>query len=191
MHQPENFIFFLLAAVALDILFRLIAYGRIDSIAIDIAIFSAIYSGLHLQTVAGGTGDQIGSEILRFFFGLIVVLVLAGLHGHLRDRTRAQVRNVFNDLRSNLTNNPTAINLLDAQQPIIEEVTDLTFWPANPKKRDRRRKVRDELCTSGLDPQGLVTEDTFLLPPTFRWLFLAVFFLLAVVSIMIPLWDRF
>ncbi len=83
----------LLIAVGVDIGVRELAFKQVESIAIDIAIFSLVYSAIELaQADDGALGNY-----LKVFGGLLVLVLATLLHTWLRDQTDENVHRVITD----------------------------------------------------------------------------------------------
>jgi hypothetical protein len=172
----------LLLAAALDLLFRWLAFGRLESVAIDIALFSWLY-GLIRSFESADEGFEWNQ---RLGIGLMILLVLLVIHLWLhRERLRRKLEEVFDDIHQNVSGD----NLAEAANRFKRVATfaiDVAFIEMKMGKRERRDDFADALKAVGLDTNPEISGSSFLLPAKLRWAMIAVFFVLGLVSVMVP-----
>lgn len=175
----------LLTFAGLDILFRSLAFGRIESAAIDIAIFSWVYSCLKLLDQLLYPGTALNMWIIRSFCSLIVLLGLVMLHKYLRNKFEKVIRGVFSNLNSTLMSIEKK-DLLRVEESLAVWAIDLALLESKPDKKDRRSELIRILKDSKLDPNNILNKDPFLLGFNLRRSMIAVFLILGVIAILIP-----
>lgn len=168
-------------AVAIDILLKWQAFGRIESIAIHISSFSTLYC---LIKSIQGKGDYFG---IKFIISLVVLLALTALHTFLKLRIHTEIDNVFDDLSEKTTDETLKSKIL-AQKIIATYAIDIALSKKRMGKLDRRRRTIKSLREMGFDPGGnILDEDTFLLAKAWRIFMIFLFAILGSISVIIPI----
>ena len=73
------------------------AFGQVESVALDVALFSAVYSAIEFVTESAEADEASPGAGYKFGAGVVVLFLLAGWHRWLKDETRARVRHVIAD----------------------------------------------------------------------------------------------
>jgi hypothetical protein len=158
---------FLAGAVVADIICREMAFRRVESVAIDAALFSWLYSCLKLLE----TVDSVWKT--RAACGFIVLGSLVILHSILRQHLSDRLEEVFHDLSKNIAQ-PDRKDLLSAVQAIAVWAIDVALWKTKWGKKRRRETLLTALQQANLDPSGILEEDSLLLPLTLRYGMIAI-----------------
>jgi hypothetical protein len=175
---------FLIPAVLLDLAFRWIAFKRVESVAIDVSIFSCIYSALEFLKDNPSLSHSWGVKTLILLF---IVLFLSIMHMWLKIQLDEKITDVFEQLQLNLV----AANLKDAvasQHAIANWAIDVALLGNKPGKRKRRARITSELKNQGLDPKNHLNDDSFLLPRWLRILSAVAFGIGAIASIYVVIY---
>lgn len=189
----------ILFVIALDLGLRYFAFKRLESAAIDAAIFSAIYCGVELARAIfdDGTLYETQSWAIRIAVAIACLVALILLHRDLEDRlgslVEARIKLLERQQRRTRRNQGHGDReaYLDVVIPVLKRSVLLTFsGPETPKwiregKRNWRTEVAELLnfLSSG---QPTTTETDLLLPRMYRYAGAAAFFLLAAVAIVTP-----
>jgi hypothetical protein len=181
--QTLYLLLFLLVAVSLDLAFRWLAFGRVESIAIDVAIFSLLYSCLKLMAESGEKSHAWG---IKAMIGLVLVAGLTLIHKWLKGKLDDRVENTFLGLQNNLSNGQSK-DMVQVQHRLVTQAIDLALLKSKPGKRERREKIIEAVQAAHLDPKGVLNEDSFLLEKRLRVLGWLMFVVGGGISIVIPL----
>ncbi len=187
----------LLGFVAIDLLFRWIAFGQVESVAIDVAVFSFVYSGIELLSKADcgskPTGDcpGLGSVFdiaVRVVAGLVVFLLLAVLHR----AAASQQTDVLDDFRERVEE----LEGTDHFRHLFEVGDKALLVALSPRKEGKQRR-RERFLRALLD---VLTQDDakafvrrpeaeteLLMTQEKRYQFLGAFAALGLASLFIPI----
>jgi hypothetical protein len=153
----------LVVAVAIDLSIRYLAFGDVESVAIDAALFGAVASGLELARQVSANGPEISQWVQRTGWGLLFTLVLAGAHKMLKDTLHANARERLQVAANDASG--VAKNALHHIPNVVIMVIQLTFIPEWRRgKTGRRNSLATYLNT--LSPKSGFTEEHFRLR---RW----------------------
>jgi len=180
---PEvSYLLIFLGVIIIDLGGRWMAFGRVESIAIDVALFSGLFS-LH-NLMLSEAEPKIW--LFRMFSGIIVLGALIAFHSYLRNRLEIHVNNLFLRLINNAKDANLA-KLIGVEQVMAKWSIDLALWDNKYGKKERRKKIIDVLHKTGLDTENDLADKDLLLPPGLRRLSILIFILLGAFSLVIPL----
>ncbi len=140
------------AVVAIDLLVRWSAFGQVESVALDVALFSAVYSAIEFVTELAEADEASPGAGYKFGAGVVVLFLLAGWHRWLKDETRARVRHVIADaiacveLQPNKGRGQTrsAPSRLRSLEEVAEHVVLVAL--SAPRIREGKARRREELA---------------------------------------------
>lgn len=185
LENSATLLTYLLGAVGIDLLFRWLAFERTESIAIDISIFSAVYSLIELLRAGPDQPPWKTPTLL----GVVVLCGLAVLHRILASELKEKIEETYKALQENMPD-PVNKDVINANIPVAKYaivVALSTSWIRMGKTR-RRKNIIEALRKADLDPKGILDlEKSFLLPKKLRRWMILVFFLGGLVSVAIPL----
>lgn len=190
----------LIGAGAVDLALRWISFGRIESVALDLSIFTFLYS-LVSWVWHNSTKSDWGPKTL---IGLGCVVGLTSAHGLVyRTRLRGEL---LRSLTDRITDAVNAESREVARQlgQLLERVIPLTIELSEDGIRKGKRRIRQEsadlvnalLPQLGATQEGLerlaISEKSFLLPFRTRFPVSILFLVLGVVSLVTPAvsWGR-
>lgn len=187
-----NLLIYLLGAVGMDLLFRWVAFERIESLAIDISIFSAVYSFFEMLKAADGHSPW----RMPTLFGFICIFGLSALHRFLTSQLKETIEDTYKTLQQKMTD-PNKKDVINLNIPVAKYSIMVELWPevssftllswVRMGKAKRRMNIIEALRQAELDPTGYLREESFLLPLGLRKLMLPIFFLGGAISVAIPL----
>lgn len=181
-------IIFLAIAVLLDLALRWLAFGRIESVAIDIAIFSMLYSLINYLSEAFRKGDNILEWGIKFILGLLLVLGLSATHLHLKNELREKIEKVFEDLQNKLENAGRKDRIPDLHALAIYAI-DVALVARKPGKKKRRARILHAIKRLELDPTGILSDESFLLDLKLRKLIIIIFIIAGLIAVLIPIFP--
>jgi hypothetical protein len=187
----------LAGATIADLMLRYFAFGRFDSVAIDIAFFTTAYSGVEVgKYLDSQESERIWLE--RFGWGAVCLLLLGAAHVFFRLRVEDQARAIVNTVSVGISKLPrTSAAVKDrrrqelkAAEPLIVRsvlltiVTNDTPERVREGKTDWRAQAADFLNTFGVEK--VVHQSDFLLPIWHRRALLVAFFVLGAIALIAP-----
>jgi len=182
--------YFIVIAIAFDLLIRWISFSRVESVAIDTAVFSMVYSLINLLTEIFSKGNRTLEWGLKTIFGFLIALGLASLHRYLLKRLEDKIFLEMRKLQHALPNGGKKDQMLDLA-PVIQYATDLALVAWKKGKKDRREIINLAIKGLGLDPNNIIDKKTLLLNKDLRVFMLIIFFFGGFISILIALWKYY
>lgn len=171
----------LLGLALLLLALRYMAFGRVESSAIDISLFSFAYVAIAMLEE---TSTDLNSKHLLFSGLFLVASVL--LHAYLRERLKRKIKRTVARLKPNLKDDE--LRLVDSFANVLEWSVDVALViKQKPGKEERRKELIEVFAKANLDPaQSLDPQVDLLLPAGLRKWMLAAFIVLGTISILIP-----
>ncbi|MHB8581525.1 MAG: hypothetical protein ACYDA4_16905 [Ignavibacteriaceae bacterium] len=181
---------FLVIAAAIDLIARWIAFERIDSIAIDISIFSLLVTAIEMLKYNVNTNNI---WAVKFIMGLAVLLGLISLHRWLCTKLDDKVRDSFNSFYNSISNNAAQAYLFE-QSIIVQYAIDVALSERKYGKKARREKITKAINTTvkklhGGDPISdgvMLSQESLLIEKQFRRWMILVFAGGGLIAIFIP-----
>lgn len=190
-----------------DLIFRYLAFGRLESIALDIAFFATAYNFAEFigAIVDARRGITVDTEAVwqwtqRVGLSIILLLILVFLHRALSRAVEAQANRVFDRAAESLSVRER--KLLDSARPALERSVLLTFvgtqWTESLRLREGKLNWRSEVADvlnnviapanarRKNNPVEHVRPDEFLLPRRTRMIALAGFAVLGTFALLTP-----
>lgn len=135
--------------VGADLLARWSAYGRVDSIALDIWIFGTVDALTRLLMVA--PRQDVAGELM-LGIGFVGVLVTAGIHRLVLERTRDRMGRLVDDLKQPFVadNHADKLILFDRLQRVLERNMQVDLTGRKRGKRERRTEWAELICALGV-----------------------------------------
>jgi hypothetical protein len=174
------------SALAFDLSIRLWSFDEFESVSIDAALFTTIYSAFK---VGGAALDSTaltdpGEWWVKFVLGLACVLVLSRIHSRMYAELDQYIKQRMTYLAGKLsTRKPDQKRALERFAPLIKHFVLLTFVRSPEKntlfrqgKRERRRLMVEYVGGVAPDLKEEVRREDFLLPFARRRFGLVAFF---------------
>ena len=183
--------------VAIDLVVRWNAFGQVESVALDIALFSAVYSAIEFVSELAEADAASPGAGYKLLAGVLVLIVLAGWHRWLKDETRMLVRHVITQAIVCIESQPnqgrgqkrSAPSRLRSLEEVAEHVVLVAL--SAPKIREGKKRRRDELAEYINLVHGhadcTISGEAFLLPLGVRRRALLGFAFLSAISFLIAL----
>ena len=93
----------LVLVVAVDLIMRRIAFDNTDLVTVDIVLFSCLYSAVKLLELESASKES-HDWAIKFFAGLVILLVLVFLHRKMHILKDRKIDSVFDSLLNCLQN---------------------------------------------------------------------------------------
>jgi hypothetical protein len=164
----------LVGAVSVDLAIRYFAFGHLESIAIDTALFTSAYSaGRALDLWGPHLTPQLTHWAIRTAISLFVLIVLTTVHAVFRRRLDDQVRDLLSTLKPK-TKSDAGVAQLEAAKKVVIRAVLLTFEVRSGDKVARQGKLawRKDVAefVNTLTPKGAqdIRQSQLLLPSSQR-----------------------
>lgn len=164
-----------------DIIFRLIAYNRIDSVSLDICIFSTVHS----LFLALADQSHAWNYIVRFIFAFLLTLVAVICYRQLLENSQDDLEKTF--LAKEKTIRSDRYVVFSRYQHAVIPLIEPDIFETRPSKKRVRRgfaELANQIDIGSFDADG----DDFRVPKKkFKMLYIFSFFIFPVVSVLIAI----
>ena len=178
--------------VIIDLVLRYFIFGRLESAAIDIALFTTIYC---IVEVARSFGEEsfnrheLAYWCIKLTISAISMIILGAFHMRSERELERVVEDVINDTR-NKTKDAQAKQLLDAAKPLITRSILVSFTPPESMLRLGKRNWRAEAAhlmnlISALKSKDELQQEDLTLPQSTRYSGLILFGFLSALCVLI------
>ena len=191
--------------VFFDLGIRYLVFRRLESIAVDVAIFSAVYSGVEwfrLSLDPGSGSQSAGSDQkdwpIRTVIALVCLGILAAVHRDAQEDVNKSIRRTLHHIEHSSRDEPSVVSG-SAQQmdkrwedfgEIVERSVPLTFsGPEYPRwLRGGKREWREQVSSTlgWLFPQVPVEQTELLLGARRRFVLAMLFAAVGLVALVSP-----
>lgn len=169
----------LMLAVAIDMLLKWLAFGRLESIAIHLSSFITLYC--LIENLKGNK-----DFFWNFIISLLILLILTVLHTFLRIKVAEEIDSKFDELLKDA--DPNLKDKIVAQKNIARYAIDIALSKKRVGKLKRRQRVIQSLKEIGFDKTGrILNEDAFLVSRRMRISMMILFTLLGFIAVLIPI----
>ena len=127
----------LILAAAFDLGIRWLAFRRVESVAIDVAIFSAMYSSVRTME---SVGDDIRVWAIKTGLAIVVLIGLSVLHRILKDEFDARIKAVFDKAAKGVVERDV-LELITSQSRVAVLALDLSLSREGKPGKKRRRAL--------------------------------------------------
>lgn len=170
---------YLLIVVFFDLLFRKLAYDKIDSLAIDICVFTTVYELIELCSRGGE------ETLWKFIISLIITVTAVIMHIGLRTHISSKiVQNHFDCLLKN-TDSEKDRKIAILLRKIGQKFIEVDLSKTKPDKKEKRQNFIKLLGELGLKKQDVNEEKIFVLTAPIRYLWLAIFILIGTMELIL------
>lgn len=181
-----------------DLLLRLLAFGRLESIAVDVALFSAFYClgevvGFFVDAETVLIGGELKAWMIKLAFTVFCWVVLSVVHRgaaeDLSELVRVRLQEAVD--RSTL---PDAHRLINALRPVVSRSVLVSFTPPEGRLRAGKQRWRSEVAklvneVAQLEGVDQFVQEDFSLPYSRRVSGLVLFGALGGLSVLVVAWP--
>ena len=168
--------------VVADLILRYFIFGRLESVAIDVALFSTIYCAVELIRAfkeESPNQDEPRFWFIKFVATLIITMCLGSIHRSSESELKKVVEDIIADTK-NKTNSARVKQQIDVSKPLVMRSILVSFTPPESMLRLGKRNWRAEAAhlmnsLADLKDEEQVQQEELTLPRHRRYFGLIVF----------------